>query len=294
MDGRTIAGAAAAALAVYAIDQATQPKARPSSDIPPEKAAGFGAGLKYLAEHMPCGVARPGGPQADFLREFFHQRTLLTVQFGDLGIAGLTARPNISARCAESWIAAWLDAWQAARAERAGAWRIAKYPITGGALAGSAVAQKDPTDWRDPYSELVGPAAAGEFTSSTALSDLGKAWKRLIELHNRAQWGGDARPWLGAREVCEALQQFARELDDVGFTHGDAEAEAFDQLTKDLHPVRFVEKAADFALAPVEAVLGGLVGPGLALLLSTVVGAVLPYVVVGGAIYLVIRKQRAA
>ena len=251
---------------------------------------------------------------ADWLREFFIQRQSLTRALGDLGIAGLTNRPKLTAGCSRRWLENWLEAWEAAAARSPEAYAI----YDQGGDAGSRLAcPGSPRHWRGIALDRRWAADAGGFALPDAwldstgiiptacrITELGRAFRRVLMLHALAVAGeaiegvlelvGAAPPWIYARQVAEALQDFARELDEVAVNHGDARAEGWAEFVRTVStPSNYLHAVADGGMAQLELAMKGVVGPALSLFLSTVVVAVLPYVVIGGAIYLVVKRRAA-
>jgi hypothetical protein len=249
------------------------------------------------ARALPCGVQRlsgvetiwgtlirtlQGGAGEDFIREFVIQRSSLTRALGDIGIPGLTDRPRLSARCALAWLELWLDAWQVANRANPRAFALDHGRIVfGGPLAPTTIAFDRAPEWR----------SAGSVSNP---SSLGRAFEalRALRAHAAIETAGplaDVRPWIRAREVTEALLDFARELDSVAYSH-DTSSEALDALRRDLHPMRFVEKAASVVVTPVEVALDKVVGPTVTAVVGTAVVSLAPILVIGGVVYMLVRK----
>lgn len=272
-----------------------------TSSLPATRVPGFDSTLNLAAARaLPCGTTRlssvttltgaeirrlPSGAGEDFVREFLIQRSSLTRALGDIGIPGLTNRPKLSARCAVEWCALWLDAFQSANGANPRAFALESHLITG-------TNQIDPIgDWR---SFQFGRSAANVFGGPLKTTSLGRAFEELRALHAHAaiETAGplaDVRPWIRARNVTEGIQDFARELDSVAFTH-DVGSEALAALRHDLHPIRVVEKAADLIVKPVELALDKVIGPSLAALVGTLLVSLAPLLVVGGVVYVVAKR----
>lgn len=324
LNQKALAVAGAALAGAWLLERLNESK--PSTDIQPTRNAAMDPTLGELARVMPCDLERfanlktltgaevrklPSGAGEDFLREFFIQRMSLVKSQGDLALFGgqgtdgilgalLPGRPALSALCAKQWLEMWLNAWQAA-ARASGAYAVAERVTIGGGRSPYGNAACSTTDWRAAWSmptTLTGSTFGA--TDSCRMTSLGKAWLRLRELHLAAEAATapaipesvqTAKPWILARHTSEALQDFAREMDNASFSHGDAYAEALDTLRKDLAPVNFLRKAADWAVTPAEVALDNVVGPALSSFLGTVVVAVLPYAALGAAIYVVAKRS---
>jgi hypothetical protein len=261
----------------------------------------------------------PSGAGQDFVREFLIQRGSLVDAFGSF-VPGLEW-PRMPAHCAQQWIERWLDAWQAANTSNPRAFRVEQKvtsaPDTSSVPRFLWSSVKDvlgigddthaPLPGHDSY-ERVGSWRTA--ATPARLSALGRAWSHLRQLHSEASaaaglgavadvFGGlfgsgvseaGQQVWVGARRVTQALYEFAGQMDVVGFHHPDARSEAVAQLKKDLHPVRFVEKAVDVAVAPVELAAQHVVGPVLSATLGALASSLLPWLAVGGAVYLLVKR----
>jgi hypothetical protein len=293
-----IAGAGAV-LATWLLERVSESKS-PSSTLPAARAPGLDAGLEAAARPvLACSVARlstvrtiwgapirtlPSGAGEDFVREFVIQRSTLTRALGDLAIAGVTNRPKLSPPCAEQWLELWLDAFQVCN-HRApsvfatvGSWGAGWWPL--GADAGDPTAVSA-IDWRSEVP--VG-----------GRSELGRAVDRCRALYSEARAlaplpGINAVLWLRSRQVTEAIHDLAIALDRVGFVH-DVAGDALASLRRDLHPVRFLEKAADVVVAPIEVVLDTVAGPTLAAIAGTLIVTLAPWAAIGAAAYFVARR----
>jgi hypothetical protein len=259
----------------------------------------------------------PSGAGEDFVREYLIQRGSLVAAFGTF-VPGLEW-PKMPAQCAKEWIERWLDAWQSANTSNPQAFHVEQ----------KATSAPDTSSvWRfltSSVGEILTPwnteSLPGHVTydrvgpwrsvaTPARLSSLGRAWQRLRDLHTEATsaaalgsiadvFGGlfgsevaaaGQQVWVGARRVTQALYDFAGQMDAVGFSYPDARAQAVAQLKKDLHPVRFVEKAVDVVVGPVELAAQHVVGPVLSATLGALASSLLPWIVVGGAAYLLVRK----
>jgi hypothetical protein len=286
--------AAAAIGAAWLLERAAD--APSLTSIAPTRAAGMDTALQSAASRaLPCGVARlsdvrtlfgapirtlPGGAGEDFIREFLIQRSSLTRALGDIGIPGITDRPKLSARCAELWLELWLDAFEVANHASPKAFAVSKRPtVRQTGLFGIEVTF-DPVDWRS--FDVDEPTALGRAVDAARTLRAFATAETVVGL-------GDLRPWIRARSVTEALLDLARELDAVGFQF-DVGAEAIEALRRDLHPIRFVEKAADVVVAPVEVALEKAVGPTLGAIVGTLVVSLAPLLVIGGAAYLIAKR----
>jgi hypothetical protein len=260
----------------------------------------------------------PSGAGADFLREALIQRGSLVQAFGSLTPA--FEWPRLTARCAQEWIERWLDAWQVANASNPNAFRIEQVltsaPDTSGVFSflGSSIGQiltpwvdRGPLPGHDTYAR-IGPWRSAP--SPARFSSLGKIWDRLRALHVEATaaaafgditgvfgglFGSDVaavgdQVWVGARRVTQAIVDFAGQLDVVGFVYPDAKAEAIAELKRDLHPTRVVERAVDIVLTPIEGAIEHVVGPAISATLGALASSLLPWLVVGGAVYLIARR----
>jgi len=268
----------------------------------------------------------PSGAGEDFLREAHIQTASLVAALGNL--APGFARPKLTARCAMQWVARWLDAWQTANQGDPQAFHVEDKPTsapdtssvgsflvdtlgpwTFGIAGGiAAIVSSDPLPGHETY-ERVGPWRTA--ATPARLSGLGRSWEKLRQLHQEASaaagvaaiadWFGDlfdddqtaaaGQPvWIGARRTTEAIFAFAGQLDTVGYQHPDVKAEAVAQLKADLHPARFAEKAVDLVVTPVEFALAHVVGPTLSATLGALASSLLPWLVVGGAVYYLARR----
>lgn len=289
--------------------------------------SGMNTALEASATHMPCGLPRlssvttltgaqirqlPSGAGEDFIRELAIQRASITNKLGTL-VPGLE-RPKLTARCAQEWIGIWLDAWQVANAANPKAFAIARPPpppdspswwqltgpwsiVTAPLYLGDALKQWNPPP-AGPWHSTPAPSPA---------SSLGRAWQHLRELHAEAAaanlvtgtvdflaglFGADTdtgeRVWVGARKTTDALMMFAQEMDAAGFNLDTDSALA--QLRRDLHPLRFVEKAVDVVVTPIELATQHVVGPVLSATVGALATTLLPWIVVGGAVYILARR----
>jgi hypothetical protein len=265
------------------------------------------------------------GVGEDFLREAHIQTASLSAALGSLLPA--IKRPKLTARCAAQWIERWLDAWQLANQSDPQAFHVEQKatsapdtssvggflldtvgPWTFGIVGGVAsILASDPLPGHDTY-DRVGPWRTA--ATPSRLSALGRTWEKLRQLHREAQsmiavaniadiFGGifgqevaaAGEPvWVGARRTTETIFAFAGQLDTVGFQHPSVKAEAVAQLKRDLHPARFAEKAVDVVVTPVEFAIEKVVGPTLAATLGALATSLLPWLVVGGAVYYLARR----
>lgn len=260
----------------------------------------------------------PSGAGADFLREALIQRASLVQAFGSL--TPVLEWPRMSARCAQEWIERWLDGWQVANASNPNAFRVEQAltsaPDTSSVFGfiGSSIGQiltpwvdRGPLPGHDTY-DRVGPWRSAP--SPPRPSSLGRIWDRLRSLHAEATaaaafgdvtgalgglFGGDVaavgqQAWVGARRVTQAIVDFAGQLDVVGYVYPDTKAAAIAELKRDLHPTRFVERAVDVVLTPIEGAIELVVGPAISATLGALTMSLLPWLVVGGAVYLIARR----
>ncbi len=317
------AAAAGAIVAAEAIEYLNRPKS--GSDIAATREAGTVPGIEAAArQELPCKVKRIDGAKTwygatirtlgsgageDWLRELHIQRASLCEALGDLGIGKLTLRPKLNAHCARQWLELWLDAWEVAARKSPKAY--AAYDISRGTASQHGTCSGSPSSWREL--DAKGDSFPASFDDAMHMglgapaggwrcmpTDLGKVLLRVIKLRAAAAYYAQVadivdaagEPWILARQAYEALDDLALELDRVSVSYGDAEAEALATLRQDLHPVKFLHKAANWAMVPVEVALNDVIGPALSLFASTVVVGLLPYVVIGGAIYLVVRRRK--
>jgi hypothetical protein len=276
------------------------PSSSSSSTIAATRTEGLDAGLQAAARSvLACGTARlsnvrtifgapirtlPSGAGEDFVREFVIQRSSLTRALGDLAIPGVTNRPRLSPPCAQQWLELWLDAFEACNRrdpDRFGTdsgTQIGWWPFDADP---SNPFGKSPVDWRTERGQ-------GKRT------ELGRAVDRCRGLYEEARAlaplpGIESVTWLRARKVTEAIQDMAIALDRVGFKH-DVAGEALAALRRDLHPIRVIEKAVDVAVTPIELALDHVVGPTLATVVGALAMTLGPWLVVGGAVYLIVRR----
>lgn len=294
--------AAGAIAATWLIEQLGQGGGGLANLIPAqERPQGMETGLNAAArEVLACGVRRlssvvtltgaeirrlPSGAGEDFVREYFIQRVTLNRALGDLAIPGITNRPKLTAACAEQWLELWLDAFETANARNPAAFALDKGRIVGGGLQPVRLEHAPIGDWQSA-------APQGDRTH------LGKVFERVRGLYVEAKLVATvpiagSLVWIKARQVTEALEDFAGALDHSAFSFavtGHVMAEALATLRRDLHPVRFVEKAADVVVAPIELTLEKFVGPVLAATLGAIGMTLLPWAVVAGATYYLVRR----
>lgn len=286
--GRAIAVAGGAALAAYALHRSMLPEGAP--DDGGYTSVGDRGGVQDHARdteraarrrlRVPCGAARvaysdlpmDGSVGATFAAEWACEARSLVAKYGSLTWLSIeTGRPAITAECALAWIDLWLEAWWQARSEEP-----IRYTI--GA---------DNFELDDPYTLPEAKSVTSSILGEGGISSLGQAWRELVAARNLAVWF--ARDTKSADEPGRAFLHAARVADNLK-----AFAEALDKCaTRELSG-----SAADEALGLAKGAARGL-GSGVAWVVAEVLGpvagavamTVLPYVAIGGAIYLVVRSK---
>jgi hypothetical protein len=294
--------AAGAVFATWLLEHTGGASSILESVIPPGRAAGYDNGLTAAArEELACGVRRlssvrtwygaairtlPSGAGEDFVREFWIQRANLNAARGELGIPGLTNRPRLTAECAAQWIELWLDAWQVCNAANPRAFALdhGRFELRG--PLGSPIHFDPAGSWRtaEPRS---------------APSHLGKVIARARGLHTEARivsavpFVGEL-VWIKARQVTETLLDLAGALDwcsGIDVANGQIVAEAAATLRRELHPVRYVEKATGVVVGAAELALTKVAGPVLSATVGAIAMTLIPWLVVGGVTYYLVRRQ---
>ncbi len=303
---------------------------RPGAGVPLTEKGGTAEALEAAAHRqLPCGAprlsdvktwwggtvqAKESGAGADWFHEFQIQAASLRAHIGAL--APMTNAPKLSALCARQWLEQWLDAWQAAARKNPEAYAVYEVRLPD-ATVDHLPCEASPTSWRDHGldrewsgggwtvpTEIMnlrptGPMAA--LKGTCRLTPLGEVWREMLNRYIGAAAATapaipmsiqEERPWIGARVTYETMSRFASVMSLAGSSYGDARQEAAAELLSDLHPVNAIKKAGDFALVPLELWFSKVVGPAFAAVGGAVLGAILPYVVIGGAVYLVVRKHR--
>lgn len=293
--------AAGAIAATWLLEQVGTGGGALATLIPAARPVGTDRGLEAAARSdLACGVRRlsdvttltgarirtsgPLGAGEDFIREFLIQRSSLTRALGDLGIPGLTNRPRLTAACSSEWLALWLDAFAVANGANPKAFAIDHgRPSTAGPFL---------TRVYDPIGDWRSAAPIGD------PSPLGRLVTRARGLYTEARiveavpFVGEL-PWIRARQVTELLQDLAAMLDwaaGVAAANGQISGEALATLRRDLHPVRVVEKVVDVAVGAAELALDKVVGPVAAATVGALAMTLLPWLVVGGATYFLVRR----
>lgn len=290
--GRAIAIAGGGALAAYALHRASQPAGAPDDggytavtdqDRPVQDHAQETERVARRGLRVPCGAPRvayadlrmDGAVGATFEVEWASQTRSLAKKYGSLSWVGFeTGRPAVTAECALAWIDMWLDAWWRARSREP-----IRYTVGAANLS-----------LKDAYTVPEGGGGiAGNLLGEEGWSSLGRAWRELVKVRNLAVWlardsksaSEPGKPFLHAARAAEALRVFAVELDKSAARELSGHA---------------VDEALDAAKSVGRGLAGGVawvVGEVLGPIAGAVVSTVLPYVAIGGVLYIVVRKQAA-
>lgn len=269
--------AGGAALAAYAIRRSTAPADAPRDggytavgQAPKSLSPVADTARKLIGVPMPCGVKRVAyadlSPGDSFAAAWASEARSLAAKFGALTLFGLsTGRPKLTADCCVAWIDEWLAAWWHARTGEPIRFRVwAGMNFTGEAIV---------TD-RTEVPELTVVERIGEFPRSR----LGRAWVELVKVRNLALWASGDETFAHCGRVSDGLKEFALALD----------AAAGAELSGNV-----LEEAADLARGAAKGAAGAVAWVAAEILgpiAGAVASTVLPFLVVGGVVYLVVQK----
>jgi hypothetical protein len=295
--GQAMLVAAGGALAAYAVSRSESSSAASELDavgytsvtMPADPVDSAAEPAARRSMRVPCGAPRvayadikmDGAVGASFLMEWASQTRSLGAKFGTDSFLGLaTGRPKLTADCCVAWIDEWLRVWWGLRDKEPARWPVFL-----------SFAQEMSVHDRTEVPQTNG--AYFNFGSYVTWSPVGYAWRELVRLRNLALWarGGNEFDFGGANasHVASALKTFAFTLDAHARTVQRNAGEEALEVVKD---------AAKGAAGGVVWVLREVLGPTAAAAAEAaaeaaiaLLGPFVPYVVIGGVLYLVVRSS---
>lgn len=283
---RAMLVAGGGAVAAYALARASTPKGAPSDGgytaPPPAPPSVSKAGdTARRAMRVPCGAPRvaygdlalDGQAGATFAAEWASECRSLVARFGELTWLSIgTGRPELAADCVVAWIDVWLAAWWRARTAGGDGW--ARFRVWAGTDLNGEALVTDP--------QVIPELTLTEKLGEAGRSRLGRAWVELVAVRNLALWESGDRTSRYCRRAADGLKEFAAALDQAAAA--DVSGTALEEAGE---LVKGAAKGAAGALVWVaEEVLAPVIGAAGA----AVLGTLLPYVVVGGVLYIVVRR----
>lgn len=282
---RAMLVAGGGALAAYAIARSSASESGAgwgyATPTPAKPSLSKAADAARRSMRVPCGaprgtfagIALDGKAGATFSAEWASEVRSLVAKHGELAWLGIgTGRPELTADCVVAWIDVWLEAWW--RARSAGSGEVARFAVwVGFDAAGEALV----TD-RTVVPELTLTQRIGKAPRSR----LGRAWAELVAVRNVALWESGDQVSRVSRRASDALLEFSSAMDAAAAS--DVSGNALEEAGE------LAAGAARGALGAVSWVAEEVLGPLLGAAGAAVIGAVAPYLVVGGVLYIVVRR----